>query len=162
LTDEATKAHPGQGGSAAVTVSSVTVENWRLVADLQVGDEQRAFVAPVTYYLALCAYDEGPWRPLVVCEGSAVVGFVMEAVDRSDGSYWIGGLVIDVTSQGRGLGRATMEAMMARARAASHRSIGLSYHPDNTAARRLYASLGFVETGEVDGHEGVGRLSLSN
>jgi len=161
LTDKAAKAaDAGQGGSAAVTVTPVTAENWRLVADLDVRDEQRAFVAPVTYYLALCAYDQGPWQPLVVYGGAIVVGFVMEAVDASDGSYWIGGVVIDSGSQGRGFGRATMEVMIARARAASRPSVGLSYHPDNTVARQLYASLGFVETGEVDGHEGVSRLSL--
>ena len=141
-------------------MTPVTAENWRLVAELDVHDEQRAFVAPVTYYLALCAYDEGPWQPLAVYQGAIAVGFVMEAVDPSDGSYWIGGVVIDSASQGRGVGRTTMETMIARARAGSHPSVGLSYHPDNTVARHLYASLGFVETGEVDGHEGVSRLSL--
>ena len=117
-------------------------------------------MAPVTYYLALCAYDGGPWRPLAVYGRSIVVGFVMEAVDPGDGSYWIGGVVIDSTSQDRGYGRATMEAMIARARSASCPSVGLSYHPDNSAARRLHASLGFIETGEVNGDEGVSRLSL--
>jgi diamine N-acetyltransferase len=160
VTDNAAKIDAGQDGSAVVTVTPVTAENWRLVADLDVRDEQRAFVAPVTYYLALCAYDGGPWQPLVVYSGATVVGFVMEAVDPSDGSCWIGGVVIDSASQGRGFGRATMEALIARARAGSRPSVGLSYHPDNTVARQLYASLGFVETGEVDGHEGVSRLSL--
>jgi len=148
------------GGSAAVTVTPVTAENWRAVADLDVRDEQRAFVASVHHYLALCAYDGGPWHPLAVYQGATVVGFVMEAVDPDDGSYWVGGLVIDSASQGRGFGRATMQAMIERARAGSHPSVGLSFHPDNAVARRLYANLGFIETGEVDGDEGVGRLSL--
>jgi diamine N-acetyltransferase len=160
VTENAATADSGQVGSAVVTVTPVAAENWRLVADLDVRDEQRAFVAPVTYYLALCAYDGGPWQPLVVNGGSIVVGFVMEAVDPSDGSYWIGGVVIDSASQGRGFGRATMKTMIARARAASRPSVGLSYHPDNSVARQLYASLGFVETGEVDGDERVSRLSL--
>jgi hypothetical protein len=34
-------------------------------------------VAPVPYYLALRAYDEGPWRPIAVRVADEVVGFVM-------------------------------------------------------------------------------------
>jgi diamine N-acetyltransferase len=37
-------------------------------------------------------------------------------------------------------------------------TFALSYEPDNTVARRLYASLGFIETGEQEGHELVARL----
>jgi diamine N-acetyltransferase len=143
-----------------VTLTPVGARNWRAVADLDVRDEQRAFVAPVTRYLAMCAYDGGPWRPLAVESGGLVVGFAMEAVDPADDSYWIGGLVIDAASQGRGFGRATVEAMIVRARAGLRPSVALSYHPNNNAARRLYASLGFLETGEADGDEVVGRLML--
>ncbi len=143
-----------------VTLAPVGAGNWRAVADLDVRDEQRAFVASVTRYLAMCAYGGGPWQPLAVESGGVVVGFAMEAVDPVDNSYWIGGLVIDAASQGRGVGRATVEAMIARARAGLRPSVALSYHPSNNAARRLYAGLGFVETGEVEGDEVVGRLLL--
>lgn len=143
-----------------VTVTPVTAGNWRDVADLDVRDEQRAFVASVHHYLALCAYDDGPWNPLAVSCGETVVGFVMEAVDTTDASYWIGGLVIGAPAQGRGFGRATMQTMIRRARAGSHPAAGLTYHPDNTVARQLYSDLGFVDTGEMDGHEVVARLSL--
>jgi hypothetical protein len=52
-------------------------------------------VAPVPYYLALCAYDEGPWRPIAVRVADEVVSFVMWGVDSTDGGYWIGGLISD-------------------------------------------------------------------
>ena len=143
-----------------VTVTDVTPDNWRFVAELDVLDEQRAFVAPVTRYLALCAYSGGPWRPLAVHADGDVVGFAMEAVDPADDSYWIGGLVVDAASQGRGIGRATVEALVRRARSGSRPSAALSYDPANVVARRLYASLGFIETGETDGTELVARLAL--
>ena len=91
-----------------VTLTRVGAGNWRAVADLDVRDEQRAFVAPVTRYLAMCVYDGGSWQPLAVESGGAVVGFAMEAVDPADDSYWIGGLVIDAASQGRAGGYASM------------------------------------------------------
>jgi diamine N-acetyltransferase len=39
------------------------------------------------------------------------------------------------------------------------RSCALSYSPQNTVARALYQSLGFVETGEIEDGELVARLS---
>ena len=38
-------------------------------------------------------------------------------------------------------------------------TFALTYRPDNIVARRLYASLGFVETGEHQDDEVVARLS---
>jgi aminoglycoside 6'-N-acetyltransferase len=143
-----------------VTLTDVDAGTWRAVAELDVRDDQRAFVAPVTRYLAMCAYDAGPWHPLAVSVEGDVVGFVMEAVDPEDGSYWIGGLLVDSAWQGRGIGRATVAALVARARRASRPSAALSFEPANVVARRLYASLGFVETGETDGTELVARLAL--
>jgi aminoglycoside 6'-N-acetyltransferase len=143
-----------------VTLTAVDADSWRAVAELDVTDDQRAFVAPVTRYLAMCAYDDGPWHPLAVSVEGEVVGFAMEAVDPADGSYWIGGLVVDAAWQGRGIGRATVAALVARARTAARPSAALSFEPSNVRARRLYASLGFVETGETDGTELVARLAL--
>lgn len=143
-----------------VTLAEVSADNWRDAASLDVRDDQRDFVAPVTRYLAMCAYDDGPWRPLVVERDGRVVAFAMEAVDPVDDAYWIGGLVVDADLQRQGIGRATVEALLARARAQGRPSAALSYDPANTAARRLYAALGFSETGETEDTELVARLTL--
>jgi hypothetical protein len=60
-----------------MTLEDVGPDNWRHCAALEVEESQRPFVAPVPYYLALCAYDEGPWRPIPVRVADEVVGFVM-------------------------------------------------------------------------------------
>ena len=39
--------------------------------------------------------------------------------------------------------------------------MALSYSPENTAARELYASLGFVETGEQEDDEVVARWTAA-
>lgn len=122
--------------------------------------EQRAFVAPVTRYLTMCAYDGGTWKPLAVESDGSVVGFAMEAVDPADGSYWIGGFLIDAAWQRRGFGRAAVHMMVSRAQEALRPSVALSYQPANTVAQRLYASLGFVETGEIEDDEIVARLDI--
>jgi diamine N-acetyltransferase len=43
------------------------------------------------------------------------------------------------------------------ARQSGYREAALSYEPENTVARQLYASLGFVETGERADDEFVAR-----
>jgi diamine N-acetyltransferase len=81
----------------------------------------------------------------------------MWATDDDEGSVWMGGLVIDQTTQGRGIGRAAVKAFIDRFTCDAEGHIALSYDPENGAARSLYASLGFVETGEMEGDEIVAR-----
>lgn len=131
-----------------LTLEDVTAATARRCAQLRPAAGQERFVATVGRYLRMC--DEGDkWHPLAIVEDGEVVGFCMWAVD-DDGSRWIGGLVIDAPHQSRGLGGAAMEAMLDRlGPEAGAAGVALSYHPDNEAARRLYASLGFHETGET-------------
>jgi diamine N-acetyltransferase len=130
----------------------VTADNWREVVRIEPREDQRRFVASVAYYLNLCHYGED-WRPLALYRDDELVGFAMWAFDPEEESYWIGGLVIGAEQQGKGYGRAAMEALLDHlATQPGYREAALSCDPENTVARRLYASLGFVETGErVDG-----------
>ena len=67
-------------------------------------------MAPVPYYLAWCAYDEGPWRPIAVRVADEVVGFVMWGVDST------------------GYGRAAVLELLERAAVAGYREAA-SYDP---------------------------------
>lgn len=141
----------------AVSLHPVDAENWRDVAAVAPHTDQAGWVAPVTRYLCLC-HDDGAWQPLVVRADGLVVGFVMWAFDEDEGSHWIGGLVVDAAHQGRGIGRAAVQALLAKFGSFDdHREAALSYGPTNTVARDLYRSLGFVETGEEDDGELVAR-----
>lgn len=149
-----------EAASGLILLREVDAENWRDCAALQVKEEQRDFVRPVSYYLALCHYGD-IWHPLAVCRGDEVVGFVMWAIDPSDNSGWLGGLIIDGPLRGCGFGRAAIEAVLCRLRERHGcTSAALSYSPANSPARALYASLGFVETGELEEDELVARRSL--
>lgn len=165
----------------AVSVEPVTGETWRDVASLRVTESQRAFVAEPAYYLSLCCYGD-LWHPLAVRASitrtdrartdrthtdraraeSTVVGFLMWAIDPEDRSCWLGGILIDRDHQGRGYGRAAVEASMRSLRDEQEvTGFALSYEPDNVVARGLYRSLGFEETGEREDDEIVARLRLA-
>jgi diamine N-acetyltransferase len=150
---------PGSG-EGAVVLRAVDVDNWRAVATLRVPEDQRDFSMGAAYYLSLCHYGD-IWHPFAIYFQGDVVGFVMWAVDPADNSGWIGGLLIDADRQGRGLGRATMERMLEFLRDEQRcGSAALTYTVENERAKRLYASLGFVESGEWEGDEPVARRQL--
>jgi len=143
---------------SAVRLEPVTAQNWRQCAALQVRPDQTDFVQPVTYYLCLCAY-ETTWQPLAIKKGAAVVGFVMWGID-DDRSRWIGGLVVDAAAQRSGIARQAVQQLLDRfSNEPDCPNVALSYAADNVAARSLYTSLGFTETGETedDGAELVAR-----
>jgi diamine N-acetyltransferase len=140
----------------------VGAENWRDVVRIEPREEQRRFVASVAYYLNLCHYG-GVWRPLGLYLHDEVIGFAMWGVDDTDSSHWIGGLVVGAEHQGKGHGREAMEALLGfLAAQPGCREIALSYEPENKVARRLYASLGFVETGEQEEDELVARRPVGD
>jgi diamine N-acetyltransferase len=68
---------------------------------------------------------------------------------------------VDENHQGKGYGRFGMEKMLDIFRADERiKTVGISYEPHNDGARKLYASLGFVETGEIVEEEVVAELKL--
>lgn len=140
-----------------VRLHAIDESNWRDVARVEPLPSQRQFVAHTTYYLSLAHYG-GEWHSLAVEADGDIVGHVMWAEDEADGSVWLGGLVIDAGAQRKGCGRAAVQAFVDRFTEAGRINAALSYSPENTAARRLYATVGFVETGEFEDDEAVARL----
>ncbi|MEA3501933.1 MAG: GNAT family N-acetyltransferase, partial [Actinomycetota bacterium] len=139
-----------------VRLAEVDVTNWFVLAEIEPNPDQRDLVAPVTRYLCLAHYG-GEWHPLAIEADGSIVGHVMWAVDDADGSTWLGGLIIDAVRQGRGIGRAAVQAFLDRFTEDGKTNVALSYSPANETARKLYLTAGFVETGEMEGDEIVAR-----
>lgn len=143
-----------------VVLHEVNDENWRAVADVAPLDDQRRYVPALAARYLLLSWREGIWNSMAVCAEDTVVGHIMWGRDE-DGSYWLGGMLIDGTEQGKGVGRAAVRTLMEwLAQRESCRELRLSYHPDNAVAARLYASLGFQPTADSSGDEVVAALSV--
>ncbi|MFF6781799.1 GNAT family N-acetyltransferase [Streptomyces sp. NPDC012510] len=150
------------GSGRRVTLRAVDDENWRAVADVAPLDNQRRYVPALAARYLLLSLREGVWNSLAVCADDTVVGHVMWGRDE-DGSYWIGGMLIDGAEQGKGIGRAVARTLLRwLADRTDCEVLRLSYDPDNSAAERLYTSLGFRPVSaageDVDG-EVVAELS---
>jgi diamine N-acetyltransferase len=137
---------------ASVEIVALDAENIEAVLALTAAPGQEAFVQPVAWYVARSAYEQ-IWTPVVFRAESEIVGFAEWAFDPDDRTYCIGGVVIDAAQQGRGLGRQAMTALIDWLRLRPDCGpIALGVAPGNERARRLYAALGFADTGaEVDG-----------
>ena len=145
-----------------ITLRPVTRANFSAVVGLTVAPEQADFVASNLYSLAEAAV-EPTWRPLAIYAGDDLVGFAMFGRDDESGRWWIMRYMIDAQHQGRGYGTAALPVLidlMIERHGCSE--IFLGYAPENAVAERLYARMGFVPTGEVEGGEIEARLGLVN
>jgi diamine N-acetyltransferase len=149
-------------------IRPVTKDNWEELIDLKVRDDQKEFVASNLYSIAEAQFGddfEGHWdfHPFGIYDGNIPVGFLMFGYNfaHSSRQAFIIRLMVDEKYQGRGYGRFGMEKMLEIFRAEERiKAVGVSYEPENEAARKLYASLGFQETGEVVEREIVAVLPL--
>ena len=147
----------------------VDKNNWRALTKLKVRDDQMNFVAPNVYSIAQSQFsfemDGGHWNfyPFGIFEDETPVGFFMYALNLDGKQFqaFIVRLMVDAANQGKGYGRFGVETMIEILRGMDQvREVAISYEPENDAARKLYASCGFVETGEMMGDEVQAVLKL--
>lgn len=146
---------------ASVTLRPVTRANWRQVVRLTLRRGQDRYVASNPVSLAQAHYQ--PWYvPYGVYAGAVLVGFVLLGRDPRNRRMTLMRLMIAAGHQGKGHGRAALQAVIGRLRHdPACRSLWLSYVPGNRTAERLYRDAGFEPTGEVDEDgEIVSRLRL--
>ena len=151
-----------------VTLRPVTTENWRTLIQLKVRDDQSHFVASNLHSIAEAQFgfdDDGHWNsyPFGVYAGEDPVGFLMYAINPAHPKIqvFVMRLMVDEKFQGKGFGRRAMELVLEKFRAdQAVRVIAISYAPDNLDARKLYASLGFEERGDMAGDEILALLNL--
>ena len=151
-------------------ICPVTKDNWRELAKLQVREDQKHFVASNVYSIAEAQFgaddtEIGHWdmHPRGIYEGNTPVGFLMYAYNfdypRMQG--FIVRLMVDEKYQGKGYGHFGVQWMIDLFRADERvQAVGISYEPENDTARKLYASHGFVETGEMMENEVLAVIKL--
>ena len=138
-------------------IRPVTKENWEALIDLKVREDQKDFVASNVYSIAEAQFGEdfeGHWdlHPFGIYDGNTPVGFLMYGLNFNHATQqaFIIRLMVDEKFQGKGYGRFGMEKMLEIFRSDERIvAVGVSYEPENDVARKLYATLGFIETGRI-------------
>ena len=149
--------------SAAVTLHPVTHENRAAVIALELTREQAYFLASNADSMADADEDPGA-RPRAIMANGRLVGFLMYDApdDEDEAEAMIYRFMICAEEQGRGHGKAALQAVLSEIRALKHiESVLICYEPENEAARHLYQGAGFVEEGLDDDGEMIASLSLT-
>ena len=146
----------------SVLLRPITPENFKECIDLKVSDSQKDFVAPNAVSIAWSkVYPTA--NVFAVYNDDEMVGFVMFGLDTEDELYYLGRLMIDERFQGKGFGKAATLAVIEELKKNGDcKEIYLSFVPENTNAERLYKSVGFERTGELNGDEIVMRYIIKN
>jgi [ribosomal protein S18]-alanine N-acetyltransferase len=92
----------------------------------------------------------------LIKEGDEVAGLVSFKIKKNQ--IYIGGLIIKPEFQRKGLGRQVMKKLLEELK--KFEKIDLVVHPDNTAAVKLYKSIGFTEMLRKDNYYGDGEPRL--
>lgn len=146
------------------------------ILKLTVSESQKNYVADnsisiIEAYTAITG--NGHAFPFGIYEGETPVGFLMIGFDVDDywtdapqiarNNYSLWRLMIDKSCQNRGFGKEAVQLALDFIKTwpcGKAEYCWLSYEPDNEAARHLYRSFGFEETGEMDGEEQIAVLKL--
>jgi diamine N-acetyltransferase len=144
-----------------VTLEEVTADNWEEVVDLELAKGQKDLVAENVYSLAESKFNPHA-IPRAIYAGRRLVGFIMYEPcvdDDRPHDYLIYRFMIDKKHQGKGYGRdALVRVIESIQESPDWNRITICYMPGNHAARKFYASLGFVETGSDDDGEIIAEI----
>ena len=156
-----------------IELRKVDADNLWDIAALSVAPHQKGLVSPNTHSIMeayVCITSGGTALPFGIYADGVPVGFLMIGYGCADwpdaplvahDRYSLWRLMIDQRYQGRGYGKAALHKAieyMKTLPCGPSDGCWLSYEPNNHAARRLYQSFGFEETGEMDGCEVIALL----
>ena len=143
-----------------VHLQPVTTENLDEVLSLKIHDSQAGFVSSTAESLAQAYVYRETAFPFAVYSDQEVVGFIMMGFYEAKNYYTLWKLLIDRNHQHKGCGRKALELGIAFLKDCFDvREIYTGVIPGNDAAKKLYESTGFRETGLFENNMLEMRLS---
>ena len=137
-----------------VEISEVNAENWYDCCELEVAEEQKQYMEPNAVSIAQTKFEPALKAYAIYADGN-VVGFLMfNSIAEELDAFWIYRIMIDKQFQEKGIGKTASNLMVAEMiKSLNAKKIAVGYHPENTGAHKLYASLGFIDHGDRFGKE---------
>jgi len=146
-----------------ITLKEITEDNFDICVKLEVNETQKNFVANNTRSLAHAWLYNDYAHPFAIYNDNEMVGFIMFHVDKDKKKCFLWRLMVDKNHQGKGYGKEALSKAIEHFRKTLNpNEIGTGVVPGNEYAEKLYKSLGFVFTGEIDDGEHVMALKFNN
>jgi diamine N-acetyltransferase len=133
-----------------ITIAPLSPKNFEAVVALKVSEEQSSFVAPNVLSIA----QSKTWDylvPGVIEKNATPIGFVLYGKDPESRRVYIVRLMIDRAYQRKGHGAVALGLLLVKLRETyACKKVHVSVVSGNLGSERLFHSLGFMPTGEVD------------
>ena len=140
----------------AVILKCITEDNFLDAFHLKLRKDQEEFVSHPIRSLAQAYVYRNQCQPFGIYQDEEMVGYVMVIYDYDVPEYDIWHMMIDEARQGRGYGKEALKRVLeyieTKPFGESNR-VALTCNQQNDPGLRLYRSLGFKETGNVDEDE---------
>lgn len=140
----------------AITLRPITEDNFIDAFNLKLKDGQERFVSHPVRSLAQAYVYRDQCQPFGIYSGEMMVGYVMVIYDYDVPEYDIWHMMIDISQQGNGFGKAALELVLEYIKGKPFGDSGrvaLTCNKDNPATLNLYKSFGFELTGGEDDDE---------
>lgn len=134
-----------------IELREITKDNLEDVLSLQITEEQESYVSSTAHSLAQAYVHKENAFPFAIYADDVLVGFIMMGYYEERKQYTLWKFLVDKAHQNKGYGRAALKqgiAYLQEKLGVSEVYTGVLL--GNKVAKRLYASLGFVETGLVE------------
>lgn len=137
-----------------VELRKITKENFEKVIRLSVAENQIPFVASNVYSLAQAGIYRETAYPFAIYTDDILVGFIMMGYYEKECQYTLWRFMIDEKYQNKGYGKSALKlAVNYMIDNFKVKELGTGTHCKNFVAKKLYKSLGFKETDEIDGDQ---------
>lgn len=136
-----------------VELRKIGKDNLEGVLKLQVSESQKAFVSSTAYSLAQAWVYRNTAFPFAIYADKTLVGFVMLGYYEARKQYTLWKFLIDTQYQNKGYGRKALQlAIKYLIETFDVHEIYTGVAFENEIAKHLYRSVGFTETGLVEGN----------
>ena len=139
-----------------ISLRPIDESNFLDVFNLKLGEGQERYVSHPIRSLAQAYVYREQCQPFAVFDGERVVGYVMVIYDDDIPEYDIWHMMIDVSQQGKGYGKAALGLVLDYIRQkpfGNSDRVALTCNKDNANALALYTQMGFEWTGTEDEDE---------
>lgn len=142
-----------------IELRKITDANQDECCSLSVKEQQKDYICENAVSLRDALENAEVARPFAIYAAGAMVGFAMFAFDEAyedpNDRYWLWRFMIDQNQQGKGYGKAALQAIIRYFKENGANNIKLSTKESNSGALALYHKLGFAENGEMNEKEVV-------